>query len=90
MAVNFLLFLWAANNFEYKKVAKPKAVPKARRPGQLSWERPQVVEGVRIPGSEGSDSISRAYSIPPEEDVGVYGRSLAYDPTASMLAAPLR
>ncbi len=46
MAVNFVLFVWVARNFEYKQLAKPRvAAPKARGPVP-SWVRPQVVEGV--------------------------------------------
>lgn len=90
MVVNFMLFWWVARCFEYKKLVKPRVAAPKPRGAPPSWVRPQVVEGVRNSQSEGIPIASRAQSMHPENDVGIYGRSLAYNPTTPMLPAPYR
>lgn len=90
MAVNSLLFWLVARRFEYKKLVKPRVAAPKQRGTPPSWVRPQVVEGVTIRHSAGIPIASRARSMHPEEDVGIYGRSLAYNPTTPMLPVPFR
>lgn len=91
MLVNLVLFLWVASKYEYKALEKPRVhPPKPPRGVPPRWVRPRIVTGVVPPrtGRSAGIDIVRGASIHPEEDVGIYGRSLAFQ--GQQPALPLR
>ncbi|DBA89647.1 hypothetical protein WJX79_009961 [Trebouxia sp. C0005] len=88
MLLNLVWFLWVVRSFEYKAVEHPSMRPApAQKPqGTLPpWVQPQIVSGVQ----QANIDIT-GQRITPDEDVGLYGRSVTFVPASPALPAPFR
>ncbi|KAK9918815.1 hypothetical protein WJX75_007179 [Coccomyxa subellipsoidea] len=93
--VNLLLFVWVARRYVYKDV--PHATK--RHVGGLSlkpprgpvppWALPRETPDMPIRGQTTEINIGGSH-IRPEDDVGLYGRSVTFVPESPSLPAPFR
>ncbi|KAL3151753.1 hypothetical protein ABBQ38_012730 [Trebouxia sp. C0009 RCD-2024] len=86
MVLNLVWFLWVVRSFEYKAVEHPsmRTAP-ATTYKPPAWAQAQVVSGVQP-----ANINIAGQRISPDEDVGLYGRSVTFVPASPIYPAPFR